>query len=268
MRTLAAAVPEPSMAFLRLMLESGWALARGELEAAEQWAIQTFEIGTASGQPDAMTTFGAMLFGARSYQGRAGELVEQIMELAGEARSPAWRAAAAGALIESGREDEARALALAEDFQSVPWDWLWSGTMCGWAIVCARLQIVDRAGELHELLAPFADRLTVSGALVSGSIPSTLGSLATTLERYEQAEEHFAAAAEIEERFGAPLFLARTRASWARALIARGRPEDLDRAQHMLEQAEEVAERLGGGFVTREVAECRAVLGALSASRD
>jgi tetratricopeptide (TPR) repeat protein len=190
------------------------------------------------------------------------------MELAGEARSPAWRAAAAGALIESGREDEARALALAEDFQSVPWDWLWSGTMCGWAIVCARLQIVDRAGELHELLAPFADRLTVSGALVSGSIPSTLGSLATTLERYEQAEEHFAAAAEIEERFGAPLFLARTRASWARALIARGRPEDLDRAQHMLEQAEEVAERLGGGFVTREVAECRAVLGALSASLD
>ena len=140
--------------------------------------------------------------------------------------------------------------------------------MCGWAIVCARLQIVDRAGELHELLAPFADRLTVSGALVSGSIPSTLGSLATTLERYEQAEEHFAAAAEIEERFGAPLFLARTRASWARALIARGRPEDLDRAQHMLEQAEEVAERLGGGFVTREVAEGRAVLGALSASRD
>jgi tetratricopeptide (TPR) repeat protein len=268
MRTLAAAVPEPSMAFLRLMLESGWALARGELEAAEQWAIQTFEIGTASGQPDAMTTFGAMLFGARSYQGRAGELVEQIMELAGEARSPAWRAAAAGALIESGREDEARALALAEDFQSVPWDWLWSGTMCGWAIVCARLQIVDRAGELHELLAPFADRLTVSGALVSGSIPSTLGSLATTLERYEQAEEHFAAAAEIEERFGAPLFLARTRASWARALIARVRPEDLDRAQHMLEQAEEVAERLGGGFVTREVAECRAVLGALSASLD
>jgi hypothetical protein len=50
----------------------------------------------------------------------------------------------------------------------------------------------------------------------------------------------------------------------ARALIARGRPEDLDRAQHMLEQAEETAERLDGGLVTREVAECRAALAAMS----
>jgi hypothetical protein len=84
------------------------------------------------------------------------------------------------------------------------------------------------------------------------------------MERYEQAEDHFAAAAEIEERLGAPLFLARTRAGWARALIPRGRPEDLDRAQQMLEQAEEVAERVGGGLVTREAAECRVVFAAVS----
>ena len=45
------------------------------------------------------------------------------MQLAGEQDSlSAWRAGAALALIESGREDEARELALAEDFQSVPWD--------------------------------------------------------------------------------------------------------------------------------------------------
>ena len=51
--------------------------------------------------------------------------------------------------------------------------------------------------------------------------------------------------------------------SWARTLIARGRPEDLDRALDMLEQAEETAARLGGGLVTREVAECRAALAAI-----
>ncbi len=98
----------------------------------------------------------------------------------------------------------------------------------------------------------------------AGSIAWALGTLATTLGRYEQAEDHFAAAAEIEERFGAPLFLARTHVGWARALIARGRPEDLERAQHMLEQAEEVAERLGGGLVSREAAECRSALAAMS----
>ena len=101
--------------------------------------------------------------------------------------------------------------------------------------------------------------------MVSGSIPSQLGNLATTLGRYEEAEAHFGAAAAIEERLGAPLLLARTHAGWARALIARGRPEDLDRAQHMLEQAEEPAARLGGGLVTREVAECRAALAATHA---
>ncbi len=266
MRTLAAAVPEPSLAFLRLLLESGWALAQGELQAAEQFATQMFEIGTASGEPDAASMFGAMLLSVRHHQGRSCELLEQIVNLAGEANNPAaWRAAAAGALIDSGREGEARALALAEDFQSVPWDWVWLGTVYSWASVCARLHLVDRAGELHELLAPFVERLAVSGALVSGSIPWVLGMLASTLERYEQAEGHFAAAAKIEKRFGAPLFLARTHVSWAGALIACGRPEDLERAQSMLEQAEEVAGRLGAEGITRDIAERRAALAAISA---
>ena len=84
---------------------------------------------------------------------------------------------------------------------------------------------------------------------MSGSTPWALGTLAETLERYEQAEGHFAAASEIEERLGAPLFLARTRAAWAQALIARGRPEDLERAQTML--AGRGACRSGSGGVPR-----------------
>ena len=79
-----------------------------------------------------------------------------------------------------------------------------------------------------------------------GTIASALGTLAATLERYEQAESHFADAAEIEERLGAQLFLARTRSSWARALIARGRPEDMERATRMLDQADETATQLVG----------------------
>ena len=103
------------------------------------------------------------------------------------------------------------------------------------------------------------------GAVLYGSIARVLARLATTLERYEQAEGHFAAAAEIEERFGAPLFLARTRTGWAGMLIAHGRPEDRDRAQHMLEQAEETAAQLGAQGITREAAQCRATLAAIDA---
>lgn len=74
----------------------------------------------------------------------------------------------------------------------------------------------------------------------------------------------FAAAAAIEERLGAPLLLARTRVGWARTLMDRSRPENLDHAERVLGQAEETAARLGAGLVTREAEECRVALPALN----
>jgi class 3 adenylate cyclase/tetratricopeptide (TPR) repeat protein len=263
-RALAASVPEPLFVWTRLLEESTFALLQGDLQASEQSAIQAFEAGTASGQPDAVVLVGAQVANVRYFQGRLGELVEQMVQLAGEQDNSGWRAAAALALIESGREDEARELALAEDFRSVPWDQTWSITMFLWADACSRLRVVDRVGELYELLAPFSGQLAANDAFVWGSIAWVLGTLAATGERYEDAERHFAAAAEIETRFGAALLLARTHVGWASALIARGRPEDLDRAQPMLEKAEDTAGHLGAEGITREIAECRAALATTS----
>jgi class 3 adenylate cyclase/tetratricopeptide (TPR) repeat protein len=265
MRAVAASVPEPSMAWSVLMYESGWAFVEGDLQVAEQQAIRMLEIGGASGQPDAVLTFGAMLSQVRATQGRLGELVEESLALAdAEGNRSPWRAAAASALVEVGRRDEARKLAREEDFQSVPRDWSWSVGMCTWADVCSRLELRDRARELYELLTPFSGQRAVAGALASGSIDWALGVLATILERYEQAEAHFTAATEIEDRLGAPLFLARARVGWARALTARCRPEDLDRAEQMLEQSDDIAAGLGAAWIAREVAECRAAWAAIS----
>jgi tetratricopeptide (TPR) repeat protein len=266
MRAVANSVPEPFLQFSRLLYECGWACLQGELQAAEQLALQAFEVGTASGQPDALAGFGAMLSNIRYHQGRSGELVEQILQLIDEPDSvDGFRAGAAIALLESGRADEARELALAEDLHSISWDSYWLLAIFLWADVCSRLGLVDRARELYELLAPYSRQLPIAGSLVYGSVDWALGTLATMLGRYEQTESHFAEAAELDERLGAPMLLARTRAGWARALIARGRSEDLDRAQHMLEQAEDTAERLGAGLVSSEVGECHAALAAISA---
>jgi class 3 adenylate cyclase len=264
-RTVAASVPEPSIAWTRLKLESIWALVQGELHASEQWATQAYEVAAASGEPDAESSLGGGMSRVRYFQGRYEEIIEPALRGAGEANAPpSWRAAAALALIEGGRPDEAREMALAEDVQGVGWDEFWFISMSVWAEVFARLAVLDRAEEVYELLAPFSGQLAAGGTILSGSVDWALGALATALERYEDADRHFAAAAEIEVRLGAPLLLARTRAGWARALIARGQQEDLDRAQQMLEQAEEVADRLGAGQVAREVAECRAALAAIS----
>jgi class 3 adenylate cyclase len=264
LRALASSVPHPLIARSRLLLESTFALIQGDLQTSEQWAIRLYETGTTAGQPDALTFFGGQVAAVRYWQGRLGELVEQLVQAAGEEDGVVgWRAATALALIESRREDEARELLLAEDFESVPWDRGWFIGMWLWAGACSRLQVVDRAGELYGLLAPFSGQLATDGFQVLGTIAWALGMLAATLERYAEAEGHFAAAAEIEENLGAPLFLARTHVGWARALIARGRPEDLDRAQHMLEQAEDTAGRLGAERITREAVEPRAALAAI-----
>ena len=265
LRALAASMPQLTTSWGVLVDEATWSLVQGDIEASEQLAIQAATAGAAAGEPDAAMAFGVQLFTLRYFQGRFGELVDQVMQSASEEEGlPAYRAGVALALIEAGREDEARELALTEDLQSIPLDQAWSTAMIVWAMVCSRLGIVDRAGELYELLAPFSGQFAATPPSVYGSIAWALGTLASTLERHEQAEGHFAAAAEIEQRLGAPLLLARTRASWAGALIARGRPEDVDRAQHMLEQAEEAAGRLGAGGITREVADCRAALAAIS----
>lgn len=264
-RAFATAVPEPFVGYLRPLLEFGWALLGGDLEASERWTTQAYEIGTAAGQPDAATFFGAHLFHIRYFQGRTGDLVELVRQLAGEREDPsAWHAGATAlALAQSGRAEQARELALAADFASVAHDEAWSIIMILWGDACSRLGISDRAGELYELLEPFSGQLAVSGAHVYGSIDWALGSLVAASDGgCEEAERHFALAAKIETRLGAPLLLARTRAGWSRALIARGQADDLDRAGRMLEQAEEATHRMSAGGIAKDVAECRAMLAA------
>jgi hypothetical protein len=264
MRALAVSVPEPALCVQRLFAEAVMAIVDGHLGAAETWAHEAFETGTASGQLDAPVMFGLQLADVRYFQGRLGELVEPLVQAAGGPDSlSGFRALATIALIESGRADEARELVLAEDFQSVPWDVVWSMVVFGWADVCSRLDLIDRASELYELLQPYPGQIAAA-ASIYGPTDWALGTLATILDRHEQAEDHFAAAAELDERIGAPILLARTRAGWARTLIARGRPADIERAEQMLGQAEEVAARFGAGLVSREVAACRAELATIS----
>jgi class 3 adenylate cyclase len=258
MRALAATVRQPSFVWLLLLDECIWALMQGDLQSAEELATDAFESATASGEPDAALFLGAQLFIIRYHQGRAGELADQLLEMARLQESiPAWRAAAAMALLQDSRSDEARQLALADDFESAPMDAAWAGAAVGWAEVCSDLALRDRSEELYKLMAPFAGQVASGGSVLYGSFDWALGSLAANLERPEEAEEHFAAAAQLDQGFCGPLFLARTNASWASMLIARGRPDDLDRAVPMLDQAEQAARGAGAAAIIEKVAEGR-----------
>jgi class 3 adenylate cyclase len=264
-RALSATVPEPFISHLWLLLEFGWALLQGDLSDAERLAIRAHEVGTAAGQPDAAIFFGAHLFHVRYFQGRAGELVDQVMRLGDQENLSGFRAGAAAlALIQSGRQDEARDLLLAADLGAIAIDEAWSLIMMLWADACASLQAVDQAGELYDLLAPFANQLAVSGAHVYGSIDWALGALAATRSEFLRAEHHFTVAAEIEKRLGAPLLLARTQTHWARSLIGHGRLGDVERAQAMLVQAQRSCDTFGAEGIARQIATCRERLASIN----
>ncbi len=265
MRAVSASVPEPLMLWTRLKLESGCALVRGDLQASEQLAIEAHKVGSAAGEPDAGPSLIGQLGRIRFFQGREGELAKQVLPRAGEPDSLAvTRAFAAVVLIATGCPNDARELMLAADFRSARADetWLMATLLC--AELCSRLRLRDRAGELYELLEPVSGQFVAGGTIVSGSVDSALGRLAATLERYEQAEAHFAAAAEIEQRLGAPLFHARSQVAWAETLIERDRREYLERAESMLDEATETAGRLDAEGITKEVAACRAALAAIT----
>ena len=69
---------------------------QGDLQSSERFATEAFDAGTASGEPDAALVLGGQLFIVRYHQGRAGELADQLVQVADLPESlPAWRAAAA-----------------------------------------------------------------------------------------------------------------------------------------------------------------------------
>ena len=108
---------------------------------------------------------------------------------------------------ELGHAEEARQTveALAADgFAQLPFDETWLASVGLLAVTTNALRDADRASVLYELLLPYSDRVAISYAEIStGSVARYLGLLATTIERWNDAERHFEEALETNERIGA-----------------------------------------------------------------
>ena len=149
-------------------------------------------------------------------------------------------------------------------FERLPRDVTRLRAMTSLALVSAHLRDTTRAAVLNDLLAPYADHVDVLAGVVVGTVAHYLGLLATTLGRFDEAEERFTAAAATHERIDAPTWLARTRLEWARMLLDRRGAGDAERARELLAQALTTARELGLGNVERRAA---ALLGAEAEDR-
>ena len=170
-------------------------------------------------------------FHLRHEQGRLAELEQSLRALTDEHPQYPWRPRLAVLLAEQGRYREAREefeVLAVHRFADVNF------TKAGFVLpllaeVCAYLGDRTRAEHLYRRLLPFDGRCVVVGGAMfacTGAYARYLGLLATTLERWDDAERHLRDALAMHEAMPSPPLVARTLHDLAAFLVARGRPGD------------------------------------------
>jgi hypothetical protein len=238
---LAADLGQPTLRWVATFQWACWLLLAGRIDDAESQAHQAYQIAQAAGEPDGFRFYGTQLFFVRFEQGRLQEVVGLVERGAHRpGASPVTRAALALALCELDRHDEATAL-VTELGDGVFVDAhshylsLYGLTMVAAAV--AALEDRTLAKPIYEQLLPHGAVIPHSGLVAIGCLHHHLGSLASVLGLFRDADIHFAAAAATHERMGAPTWLARTRLEWARMLLSRADPADVERVDDLLRQA-------------------------------
>jgi DNA-binding SARP family transcriptional activator/tetratricopeptide (TPR) repeat protein len=200
------------------------ALLSGQLEAADRLAAEALATGSYGEAVTAPQYYATQLLSIRREQSRIAELEGPAREMvkSNPTRAP-WRAGLATLLWDAGRTEEARSefeTLAAHDFADIPVDGDWLIAITLLADLSVALGDGSRAGVLYDLLRPYRDVNVVIGlaAVCLGSAARYLGRLAATMERQDEAAEHFERALEANARLKAPVWLAHTRLDYASLL--------------------------------------------------
>lgn len=231
-------------------LQAMRALLEGRFGEAERLAHETFALGQRAQSPNAALRFAVQLAVLRRAQGRLGEMEHGIRGFVDRyPEMPVFRCGLALLLCECARPDEAQVQfeqLAAHEFADLPRDASWLNAMAQLSEVCADLGDTRRAAVLYDLLLPYAGRNVVIGFAhaCDGAVARHLGLLATTLSRWDEAQQHFENALAMNQRMGARPYVAHTQRAYAEMLLARGE-SDRHRAHQLLAAASAAYEALG-----------------------
>jgi class 3 adenylate cyclase len=225
------------------------ALLQGRHDEAERLTLEV--LSAARRAQASLQFFGVQMYDLRWKQGRLGELegqvkgfVEQNPEL------PAWRAGLAFLYAETGKEKEAREELerLAEDdFRGLPVDANWLVSIGLITDTCALLHDDRYAPALYEMLRPYAGLCVTTGIGVTciGAASRYVGTLAALMGRWDEAEQHYNDALELNAKIGSPPWVALTQQWYSKMLLDRDGPGDREKALSLLSEALDVAQELG-----------------------
>ena len=243
---------QPALRWFTAFFAAWRAILAGDVVLGEQLATDALQVGTDGGQLDAFIVYGAQLIGIRWHQGRLDELLDLIGQAAADNPGlPAFRGVWAVALCQAGQHDRARELlddARHADFYRSHYDYIWLSCTMFFADAAATLGDREAAATLYDRLAPHESQGVTPGTALVGVVADQLARLAVTLERYDDAERHFATADALLRKMNAPFWLARNTIAWSQLRSRLGEPHDPMRPGPQLQEA--IADGLAYGFPT------------------
>jgi hypothetical protein len=204
----------PLFRSLLLMWDGMHALFEGRFDDAEAFADKMLQSGGAD--PNFRSTYGAQLFTLHRERGRLTDVREFVQGNAERASAVMIaRAMYALTLVESGELADGRnVLDVLTPEQCAPLavDGMRTTSLAYLVEVAARSEERAAAETVYGPLLAHAGHLIVLGWGVAclGAVDRFLGMIASTLGRWEAAEEHYETAMGLEQKVGSPPLLART----------------------------------------------------------
>lgn len=252
---IAVRVPHATIRWSLTFQQACIAGLHGDLDEFERLAETALALGVETGEPDAMTIYGAQLANVRQHQGRLHELIP-LMEQA-FADTPTlhvYRALLAVAHARAGDIGQTQRM-LDEEHAAgfpMPADVAWSTGLALWADAAALVGAVDTAPFLRERLLPHHDQIVTTRISFCPAVCYYLGLLDHLSGRYDDAEQWFTEALQLHERVRSPILIAHTHAAWAALLADRNRDDDHTRARVMVQQALDTATTSGYGYIATD----------------
>ncbi len=250
MAEIARELRQPSQDWIVAEMRAHHALLEGSFAQAERFMADAVSLGERAESWNATVSFRLQLCTLRRHQGRLAEMEEVVRRSVEDYPTyPIWRCVLAQMAAELGYEAESRegleALAI-NRFAVLPFNEMWLASMGLLAETASSLHDPRRAAVLHWLLLPYADRVALcTPEYGAGSVSYYLGLLAVVIGRSKDAEQHFENGIAMNRRIGARPWLAYTQEEYARMLIARGGPRDVEKAGQLLRQARSTYRELG-----------------------
>lgn len=247
---LAEELHQPTQLCYVATCRSTLAAFEGRFDQAERLTDEAFRYGERAERAMAIIYRRFQLYVVRRAQGRLDEVEGEIRAAVDEFPTyVVFQCMLAHLYTELGRQDDARKpleQLAASDFSQLPRNDEWVFGMALIADVAGFLRDAAAAAVLYQQLLPYHARNAVSAPdACIGAVARSLGILAVTTGRYDDAQRHFDDAVAMNTMTGGRPWLAQTQCDYARMFADRGNPGDAERALELLTACRDMAHDLG-----------------------